>query len=312
MGIISRIGKEHTRFLNYEPGSWRSGAVLRAIGDRRRTDVILVWHLDLLKLVPVLNSRGARVVLFLHGIEAWRQQDALTKWSLGRVNLFLTNSDHTWERFLLSSGTFRNAPHQTVPLGLGTQFMGPTPPPSPRPIVLMVGRLHKSEDYKGHREMIEAWPLVLQQMPDAELWIAGDGNLRDDLEQLARARGLNGQVLFWGLISDEEKERMIEQCRCLAMPSRGEGFGLVYVEAMRMGRPCLVSDRTAGREVVNPPEAGLAANPDNPQQVADAVIRLLSCGPEWNRWSAQARHRYEHRFTAEQFHERMNAALFTT
>jgi glycosyltransferase involved in cell wall biosynthesis len=130
------------------------------------------------------------------------------------------------------------------------------------------------------------------------------------LEQLARARGLSGRVCFFGQVSEEQKLDLIARCRCLAMPSRGEGFGLVYLEAMRMGRPCLVSDQDAGREVVNPPEAGLAASPDNPQQLAVATAQLLTAGPEWDRWSSQARRRYEAQFTARHFSERLNAALF--
>jgi glycosyltransferase involved in cell wall biosynthesis len=72
----------------------------------------------------------------------------------------------------------------------------------------------------------------------------------------------------------------------------------------------LVSDQDAGREVVNPPEAGLATNPGNPRQLAEAVVRLLARGPEWSTWSEQARCRYETRFTADHFRRRLNAALF--
>ena len=77
-----------------------------------------------------------------------------------------------------------------------------------------------------------------------------------------------------------------------------------------MGRPCLVSNADAGREVVNPPEAGLAVDPDNPAELADAVIRLLSPGLEWDQWSARARARYEAHFTAGHFHRRLMNALF--
>jgi len=93
------------------------------------------------------------------------------------------------------------------------------------------------------------------------------------------------------------------------MPSRGEGFGLVYLEAMRLGRPCLVSTSDAGRETINPPEAGLAVNPDKPQAVARAICRLLTPGDEWQRWSEQARARYESHFTAQQFQNRLREAL---
>jgi glycosyltransferase involved in cell wall biosynthesis len=51
-------------------------------------------------------------------------------------------------------------------------------------------------------------------------------------------------------VTEEEKQDLLRRCRCFAMPSRNEGFGLVYLEAMRLGRPCLVSDCDAGREIV--------------------------------------------------------------
>jgi glycosyltransferase involved in cell wall biosynthesis len=93
------------------------------------------------------------------------------------------------------------------------------------------------------------------------------------------------------------------------MPSRGEGFGLVYLEAMRLGRPCLVSKEDAGHEVVNPPEAGLAVDPGDSEELTKAVVRLMSDGDEWREWSHRARLRYETHYTAEQFQMRLLRAL---
>ncbi len=167
----------------------------------------------------------------------------------------------------------------------------------------------RSEDYKGHRELIGAWPEVQRRMPGAELWIAGDGDLRPDMEHLARKCGVADAVRFFGRVSEERKQELLVACRCLAMPSRGEGFGLVYLEAMRLGRPCLVSNADAGREVVNPPEAGLAADPGDPAALAAALARLLAPSAEWTRWSIQARERYEREFTAQKFQQRLADAL---
>ena len=93
------------------------------------------------------------------------------------------------------------------------------------------------------------------------------------------------------------------------MPSRGEGFGLVYLEAMRWGRPCLVSTYDAGQEVVNPPEAGLSVDSSDLAQLANSLCRLLLPGAEWDSWSAGARRRYEHFYTAELFQKRLVSML---
>ncbi len=287
----------------------RLGTIWAALGRRWPADAVLVWHLSLLRLLPFFRLRGARVVLFLHGVEAWRGSAWSTRRLLPRVHLFLSNSEHTWRRFVDAHPRYVGAVHRTVHLGIGTPVAGGIPSPAHPPIALMVGRLRRGEDYKGHREMIAAWPLVLERLPDAELWIVGDGDLRPDLEKLVRARCLESRIRFLGEVPEQDKEGLFARCRCLVMPSREEGFGLVYVEAMRMGRPCLVSTVDAGREVVNPPEAGLAADPADVSQLADATYRLLSDGSEWHAWSQGARRRYEAYFTAERFQDCLVSAV---
>jgi phosphatidylinositol alpha-1,6-mannosyltransferase len=287
----------------------RASAVVQALQKRWFIDVILVWHLSLLKLVPLFRLPNAKVIVFLHGIEAWKKQDRFTRALLRRVSLFISNSDYTWLRFLGSNPQCRRVPHRTVHLGISTPVTGQTPPPSGRAVALMLSRLHKGEDYKGHRELINAWPLVLKQRPDAELWMAGEGDLRGELEEEVARQGHQANIHFLGLLSEARKQGLLTRCSCLALPSRGEGFGLVYLEAMRAGRPCLVSTLDAGREVVNPPEAGLAADVEKPEALADAVCRLLSMSPEWIAWSRRARERYEAHFTARHFQARLSDAI---
>jgi phosphatidylinositol alpha-1,6-mannosyltransferase len=287
----------------------RARTVAGALAARRPGAVVLVWHLSLLRLVPILRAPAARLVVFLHGIEAWRRHDLVTRRLLGRVDLFLSNSDHTWRRFLAHVPGVAGRPHRTVYLGIGAPLDGPSPEPDPTPAAAVVSRLRRDEGYKGHRELIDAWPLVLRERPDAELWIVGDGDLRRDLAAHAVRLGLEGRVRFWGGVQDTGRDRLLARARCLALPSRGEGFGLVYAEAMRLGRPCLVSPFDAGAEVVNPPEAGLSVDPREPGELAATLGRLLAGGPEWRRWSAHARRRYEERFTARHFAERLVGAL---
>ena len=309
MSVAERAGVQNTKLFTYSPGASRLATVVRAVTARCRPHLVLVWHLDLVKLVPLLSPQPRRLMVFLHGIEAWRRQDPMTRRVLQGVRLFLSNSQHTWEQFVACNPEFGGANHCVVHLGIGTRLASP-PSPSASPIALVIGRMAKTEDYKGHRELIQAWPTVLRRIPQAQLWIVGGGDLRPSLEQLVATIGITESVRFWGAVPDTEKDRLIGNSRCLALPSRGEGFGLVYLEAMRIGRPCLVSDLDAGREVVNPPEAGLAVNPADRTQVADAICTLLANGPEWEAFSIRARRRYDCRFTADHFRERLTRAVF--
>jgi phosphatidylinositol alpha-1,6-mannosyltransferase len=290
----------------------KSKAIYAALSGTWNQDLIFVWHIGLLKLLPFFRLTKARVVAMLLGVEAWRTPDRLTQNQLDKVDLYLTISDHTWQDFVGINPRYKTKPHQTILLGLGEPIAGPMDRGSrpQRPVAVMISRLTRGEDYKGHREVIAAWPRILGKKPNAELWIIGVGDLRVDLEQLVSDLKLKDSVKFLGQVSEVAKQELLEESRCLLMPSRGEGFGLVYLEAMRLGRPCLVSTMDAGREVVNPPEAGLAANPTNQEELVNAICRLLDDGAEWEAWSTQAWQRYTQNYTSKHFEQRLLAALF--
>ena len=300
--------REASSSRNVATASSRLAAIVLALRARRAAQTILVWHLDLVKLLPFVRRPGARVFVYLHGVEAFRRMGWITRRALLADDAFLTNTDFTWRQFVRENPLFSGAIHATIPLGLNSP--APATEPMPRtPAALMIGRLQRAEDYKGHREVIAAWTAVRQKLPGAELWIAGEGDLRLPLEAEVQDRGLIDSVRFFGAVSDAEKDELLRRCRCLAMPSTGEGFGLVYIEAMRTGRPCLVSTLDAGQEVVNPPEGGLAVDPRRPREVVDGLVRLLTPGPEWDQWSAAARARYISRYTREHFERRLMDVL---
>lgn len=283
-------------------------AALAVAASTRGARTILVWHLGLLKLLPFAWCGEARIFLYLHGIECWRPLDLLTRRLLRRVDVFLANSAFTWERFTQRNPGFRDAACRVVPLGAEAPCEDAGEPAEP-PAALIAGRMDRREDYKGHRELIRAWPLLLRRAPDAQLWVVGSGDLAADLQTLAGGLARTGHIRFLGAVSDEEKSRLMGECTCFAMPSHGEGFGLVYLEAMRAGRPCLVGSADAGREVVNPPEAGLAVDPADQDALLEALARLLRRDGAWREWSLRARKRYERHFTEEAFRRRLLSAL---
>jgi phosphatidylinositol alpha-1,6-mannosyltransferase len=289
----------------------KGGAAVDALKLRDWADRIVFWHVDLLKLLPFLGMDGRAKYLFLHGIECWRPMTSLTARLMDRIDMFLTNSEFTWDRFIGINPRWKNAAHCVTRLGVGMPESSSTSP-GQTPAAVMIGRMDAGEGYKGHRELIEAWPRVLDHIPDAELWIVGGGDGAGELNTLASSGAAARHIRFTGVISDEEKQNLLRQSRCMALPSRGEGFGLVYLEAMRLGRPCLASVHDAGREVVCPPRAGFAVEPRDSESLAAALVRLLTAGPEWEGLSASARERYESCFTAAHFQARLRDALLGT
>lgn len=296
-------------FANASFAGSKGSAIRSAFTTLAKPRVVLVWHLGLLKLLPPLLKYQPRIILFLHGIEAWRKQDPATRFLFRFVDIFLTNSAYTWKRFLQYQPQLSSKKHVVLPLGLGTSVRSPQVEPDDTPKMLMVSRLSAYEDYKGHRELISAWHEVRRHISNAQLVIAGDGDLRPTLEHTITKKDLSHSVKTLGYISEEVKQKLLVESRCLAMPSRNEGFGLVYLEAMRVGRPCLVSTEDAGREVVNPPEAGLAVDVRNNAMLVEATCRLLTKGPEWDNWCRSAKQRYDQFFTKDRFQSRLCSIL---
>jgi phosphatidylinositol alpha-1,6-mannosyltransferase len=144
------------------------------------------------------------------------------------------------------------------------------------PTILVVGRLAASERYKGHDELLAALPLLIARHPELRLIVVGDGDDRPRLEAKASHLGVAERVTFRGFVDDRQLAALYGSARVFAMPSRGEGFGLVFLEAMRAGLPCIAARDTAAAEVIVDGETGLLVDPDDPAELARALDTLLA------------------------------------
>lgn len=187
-----------------------------------------------------------------------------------------------------------------------------------RPTVLTVGRLAASERYKGHDVILDAWPEVTRRVPTAEYLIVGDGDDRARLESRAREMGLTDSVRFAGSVSPEELDVCYDRCSIFAMPARteldaraprGEGFGIVFLEAMAHGKAVIGPRVGAPAEFIRPGEHGLLVDPASKGEVAEALIELLE-DPERARRMGEAGKQWVAReFTFDRFCERLREAL---
>ena len=120
---------------------------------------------------------------------------------------------------------------------------------------------------------------VLAEVPDATLVMVGRGDDVDRLRTKAAALGIGRSVHFPGFLSDAALRAVLRHTAVLAMPSRGEGFGLVYLQAMQLGVPCLGSRDDAAGDVIVDGETGLLVPHQDPDAIAGAIARLLTDEP---------------------------------
>jgi phosphatidylinositol alpha-1,6-mannosyltransferase len=173
----------------------------------------------------------------------------------------------------------------------------------------MVGRIDKEQDYKGHRQVIGSWAGIVAAVPEARLVVAGAGTGLDAMKELARQSAAAASLEFLGFVSERDMPALWRRTHVFAMPSRNEGFGIVYIEAMRHRVPVIASVYDAGREVNVDGVTGFNVELDRPAQLADAVVQLLR-EPDRARAMGEAGHaRWRDDFRYGAFAVRLNHAL---
>jgi phosphatidylinositol alpha-1,6-mannosyltransferase len=152
-------------------------------------------------------------------------------------------------------------------------------------------------------------PGVAKKVPSALLVIVGRGGDELRLRQLTRQLGLEEYVHFAGFVPDAELPAYYQAAEIFAMPSFAEGFGLVYLEAMHHGKPCIAGNQDASGEVIADGKTGLLVEPGNVGQVEAALLRLLENPQLAKKLGAAGRVRLEKHFTYEEFGKRLGKLL---
>jgi len=261
-----------------------AAALLRA-GLYHRPMLVIATHVNFLPVARLLKRwRGVRYVGVAHGVEVWGSRRAGVQRSLREADSVLAVSRYTQGRVAAE----QQLPAERVKV-LPNTFDPADFQPRPKPLALLrryglsadakiifsFGRLAASERYKGFDRVIAALPEICRRVPNARYLIGGTGDDRPRLEQLTRDSGLAGRVVFTGFIAPEEVCDHYNLCDVFAMPSVGEGFGIVYLEAMACGRPVLAGNRDGSTEPLRDGELGALVDPESPAQIADALARIL-------------------------------------
>ena len=144
----------------------------------------------------------------------------------------------------------------------------------PRPTILSVARQYRR---KNTRTLLDALPRVAAQVPDVRCRIVGGGPELPALHRRVRALELGGRVELLGAVPDDGAVRAeYARADCFCLPTLQESFGIVFLEAMAAGLPVVASDRAAVPEVVPHGEAGLLVDPEDPDALAGALVRVLT------------------------------------
>jgi phosphatidylinositol alpha-1,6-mannosyltransferase len=279
-------------------------------------DWLLFDQLGLARAQRLVPRRFRRpYAVFLHSVEVWQPLSSLRRVVLTDARVRLANSHYTVSRIAEANPDLGsiNVCHLSLPPGelrhdekhVDRDLLNRVRPNS----VIIVGRMEKGEGHKGHDRLIQAWPLVQEKVTGAQLVVVGDGSQRPQLQAEIHRRGVASNVLITGRVNESTLHALYSRAAVFAMPSSGEGFGLVFLEAMENSLPCIGSTRDATREVVVDGETGMLVDPADVGRLAECIITLLENAPLRLRMGRAGKERVRRAFSFDQFKASVVTAL---
>lgn len=243
-----------------------------------KTDVLFVGHLGVGPVAYFLKliGRVRQYYVILHGIEAWRPVTPLKRFALKGAARIIATTNFTVEE----CGRCNCIPNDhflVIPLCADERKIMPS---SVFRLeggfkLLCVARQNSTERYKGFEHIFEALVLMRVTYPQLHLNIVGEGEDQPRLKAIADNFGITDKVTFWGRLSDGDLAAAYQQCDLFVMPSKSEGFGIVFLEAMRYGKPCIGGKHGGTPDVIAHGHSGYLVEYGNVSSLAEAIGLLV-------------------------------------
>ena len=263
------------------------------------------------------SSPGAKLAIVSHGIDAWKPLPGARGRALHRSDMAVAPSRYTCERL----GTAQRVPANRIfrlpwSLPLTTSELLESlqsvslPPDFPGGrVVLAVGRWAHSERYKGADLLIGSVAQLRKTFRDLHLVLVGEGDDLPRLEQLAAATGASRNIHFIRGASNEALAACYSRAEIFALPSSGEGFGFVFLEAMAFGKPVIAAAVGGATDIVRHELNGLLISPGDSTQLSAAITRLLNEEGLRSDLGKQAKETIRTEFSATEFVGRVEVLL---
>lgn len=268
---------------------------LKSIWSSFNSDVMVLSHLNLsvFALIAKLINPRLKIFIQLHGIESWRELSALQELLLEKSDAILAVSKYTasviqerYPKHQHKIKVFNNSLDNFIEADINTSENARTIARKQLKIsenefvLLTIGRLNSSESYKGHDKTIEA--LALMKDKNIVFYIVGkyDEFEKQRITKLIEQYQLSENVILKGFVSDDELVNYYRSADLFIMPSKGEGFGLVFIDAMAHGLRVVGGNTDGSVDAISPFKYSMLVNPDDTNELKNAIQQTM--GIEWN------------------------------
>jgi len=286
---------------------------------RAHPNIIFAAHPNLAPITLAMKffARNAQIIVGTHGIEVWQPLPAVRRNALRRADLVLAPSFDTVQKLLHIQGLAETNVRR-LPWPVDSEIMDLAEPHQnlPRPagfpdgrVILTVGRWAANERYKGADLLIQAAAALASEFPDLNLVLVGSGDDLPRLQKLARGSSAAEHIHFLMNLSRRELAFCYDSAEIFALPSTGEGFGLVFLEAMAFRKPVVGTPLGGIRDIVDDGLQGLLVEPRNLAALVSALRRLLADQIFRTELGTRAQQRVLRKFSFAEFQRRLENIL---
>ena len=254
-------------------------------GVLHRPDLIVTTHVN---FSPVAHSlrRLFRIPYLAvgHGIDVWEIKSRPLRAALRTADCLVAVSEFTRSRM----STVLGLPPERIriiPDTFDPEAFEPSPKPRfllkrfglrmDQPVILTIARLASAERYKGYDQVLSAIPAIRRQFPDVRYILGGRGPDRGRVESLIAELDVAENVILAGYVAEHELCEFYNLCDVFAMPSKGEGFGIVFLEAMACGKPVIAGNKDGSVDAVLSGRIGALIDPDDVKEIEATLLQLL-------------------------------------
>jgi len=268
---LETVAGSKTRFLR---------TVERLSSRKDSFDLVVCAHVNLLPVAWLAARRmGAKLLVMCYGLEVWNPGNWSKRYMLHRTDAIVAISAFTVKK-LRQWAVIAGDRISLVPNAIDLDAFTPGPGSEhyrrrlglgKGPVLTTLGRMDASERAKGFDEVLEILPSLLEDYPTLTYCLAGDGTDRARLEEKAAKLGVKENTVFTGYVPEEQKLDLYRLTDLFVMPSRLEGFGYVFLEALACGVPVVASSIDGSREAVRGGAWGSLADPNNRFELLNAI-----------------------------------------
>ena len=255
-------------------------------GLRDRPDLIFCGHVNFSPIARWLKRiAGIPFIAIGHGLDVWNIRRGGVRHAVSVADRALAVSQFTADSM---TKVFGLRPDQIglLPNTFDPETFVPGPKPhyllkrfrlsSEQPVILTVTRLAGEEQYKGYDQVLRALPAVRHAVPRVHYILGGKGTDKPRIEALIRDLRLDDAVTLAGYIPDHELCGFYNLCDVFAMPSKAEGFGIVFLEALACGKPVIAGNKDGSVDALMNGKLGVLIDPDNVAEIAETLICILT------------------------------------